>query len=172
MDERAISENAAAVLAIIATVIFATVIFSIFSGLFSGSENRVEEPVFDVDVVMGLGERGNTNIPVIRLSYEKGAPLPLNQTRIDVVDPRRLSHPVRAAVLIDGIIEKGDVLYVFYFDHEDPEPSDYWITDEPEMVFGTIYHQGIGMFSPPGKWKFVLIDKRTGRKLVEETVDL
>lgn len=172
MDEHAISENAAAVLAIIATVIFATVIFSLLSGLFTGSETLVEEPVFDVDIVMGLGERGNTDIPVIRLSYEKGAPLPLNQTTIDVVDPRRVSHSVRAAVLIDDVIQKGDVWYVFYYDHEDAEVSDYWITDEPEMVFATTYHQGIGMFSPPGKWKFVLVNKKTGRKLVEETFDI
>ncbi|KQC05654.1 MAG: hypothetical protein APR53_06885 [Methanoculleus sp. SDB] len=172
MDERAISENAAAMLAIIATVIFATVIFSVLSGLFSGSETLVEEPAFDVDVVMGLGETGSTDTPVIRLSYEKGAPIPLNQTRIDVVDPRRISHPVRAAVLIDDVLQKGDVWYVFYFDHDDPEATDYWITDEPEMVFGTSYHQGIGVFSPPGKWKFVLVNKNTGRTLIEETIDL
>ncbi|NYT05914.1 MAG: hypothetical protein GKC04_06030 [Methanomicrobiales archaeon] len=172
MDNSAISENAAAGLAIIATVVFATVIFSILSGLFSGTESLVEKSSFDVNVVLGMGADGNLDVPVIRLSYEKGAPLPVNRTAITLIDPNRKSHRVQAGVLVDGIIERGDVWYIFYYDHEEPGASDYWYTDEPEMVFSTAYHSGVEPFMPPGTWRLVLEDLQNRERLIDLSLDL
>jgi hypothetical protein len=174
MDSHALSENVGAIAIIIATVIFATIIYTVLSGLAMMDNPGVTRAKFDADVIMGTGASGVPDTPVIRIHYLEGPALPLNGTEVRLTSPEGVSFGVMAAILHDRTIEAGDVWYLFHYDHSDPFTTGYWITDEPDLVFSTLYQDRCVAepFSPPGRWKLEISDIRYRKQVLKAYLDI
>jgi hypothetical protein len=168
MEGRLISENVGAILIIIGTVIFATIIFSVLSGFARMENPGVTTSKFEVNLILGTGPSGLSDTPVIRVGYLEGLAIPVESAVIRLTDPYGTDHAVLPAIIRDGEIEAGGVWYIFCFAHGDPRTSGYWYTDDAGVIFTTRYRNLCGPepFSPPGTWKLTIVDDRYGKKLV------
>jgi hypothetical protein len=170
MDELAISDNLAGAIAIILAVMFATVIFAAVSGVFGGGEELLEKSQFDLSLVRGMGPDGKLDALVIMVTYVNGPALDLDYLVFNLYNPEGTKFRAMKSVLTDDYLVKGDVLYIFFYDYEDQEATDYWYTDEGDMVFTMESIEGVGHFSPPGTWKLVIHDTIENRKLFDANI--
>lgn len=170
MDEFGISENVAAAIAIILAVLFATVIFAAVSGVFSGEEQLVAKSQFDLSLVKGMGSDGKLDTLIIMVTYVNGPALDLNYVVINLYDPEGNKFRAMKSVVADNYLAKGNVLYIFYYDYQDPDATDYWYTDNGDLVFTQESIEGVGHFSPPGTWKLIIYDTIENRKLFDATI--
>ena len=168
MRHGAISQNTAAGVVIIGTVLFATVVFAMLSGLTGSDGLGITAPEFSIEVVQGLGRSGELDTYILKLDYIDGFPLQVNDTEIILIDPDKHRHEVLPATVSDYSIIRGDTWYIFYLDLNDPGATDYWLTDCSDMVFSTTYHAGVEPFNPPGTWKIEIQNSKTKKLIFEQ----
>ena len=106
---------------------------------------------------------GHNGTAVIRVAMGAAN---LTECRVYLTDPEGGLHNVETAIFADRA--DGRAAYIFYLPVEGH--SGYWITDEPEMVFTTVYHPGVQAFSPGGDWRVVVYDQALRKNRIDRVL--
>ncbi|MDK2975112.1 MAG: hypothetical protein PWP08_1483 [Methanofollis sp.] len=109
---------------------------------------------------------GGTDTPAIRIT---GTCADVGNATVYLVDPVGVYHLVGK-----GILESSGSRdwYIFHYHRPEAGTPEYWITDDPDMVFTRKYVESVEPFEPQGIWVVEIVPAGYGADTVELRVAL